>query len=79
MNDAQEDASRLYFVNERSRVTAESWGDVSALMSDSLPIEGKKGDIVFFPSHMLHGVSPHQSDNPRVTISGNISIDQLSK
>ena len=79
MNDYQENDAKFYFVNERTRLTAESWGDVSALMSDSLPIEGKKGDIVFFPSHMLHGVSPHQSDNPRVTISGNISIDQLSK
>ena len=79
MNDAQENDAKFYFVNERTRLTAESWGDVSALMADSLPIEGKKGDIVFFPSHMLHGVSPHQSDNPRVTISGNISIDQLSK
>ena len=79
MNDYQENDAKFYFVNERTRVTAESWGDVSALMSDSLPIEGKKGDIVFFPSHMLHGVSPHQSDNPRVTISGNISIDHLSK
>ena len=79
MNDYQENDAKFYFVNERTRLTSESWGDVSALMSDSLPIEGKKGDIVFFPSHMLHGVSPHQSDNPRVTISGNISIDQLSK
>ena len=79
MNDYQENDAKFYFVNERTRLTAESWGDVSGLMSDSLPIEGKKGDIVFFPSHMLHGVSPHKSDNPRVTISGNISIDQLSK
>ena len=79
MNDYQENDAKFYFVNERTRLTSESWGDVSALMSDSLPIEGKKGDIVFFPSHMLHGVSPHQSDNPRVTISGNISIDHLSK
>ena len=79
MNDYQENDAKFYFVNERTRLTAESWGDVSALMADSLPIEGKKGDIVFFPSHMLHGVSPHQSDNPRITISGNISIDQLSK
>ena len=79
MNDYQENDAKFYFVNERTRLTAESWGDVSALMSDSLPIEGKKGDIVFFPSHMLHGVSPHKSDTPRVTISGNISIDQLSK
>ena len=46
-------------------------------MPDDLIIEGKRGDILFFPSHMLHGVSPHKSDNPRITISGNISINQV--
>ena len=79
MNDYQENDAKFYFVNERNRLTTELWKDVCSLMPDSIPIEGKKGDIVFFPSHMLHGVSPHQSDNPRVTISGNISIDHLSK
>ena len=55
---------------------------------DQLPWDGKlnydyqlwiDSDIVFFPSHMLHGVSPHKSDTPRVTVSGNISITQLSE
>ena len=77
MNDYQENDAQFYFVNERCRLTAESWGDISALMPDTIPIEGKKGDIVFFPSHMLHGVSPHQSDTPRVTVSGNITIKDL--
>ena len=77
MNDFQEDNARFYFVNERCRLTAELWRDVSALMPDSIPIEGEKGDIVFFPSHMLHGVSPHKSDTPRVTVSGNITIEDL--
>ena len=77
LTDYHEDDARFYFVNERTRLTAELWGDVSGLMPDSLPVEGKKGDIVFFPSHMLHGVSPHKSDNPRVTVSGNITIKDL--
>ena len=79
MNDYQENDAKFYFVNERTRLTAESWGDVSALMSDSLPIEGKKGDIVFFPSHMLHGVTPHQSDTPRITVLGNITLRNLGE
>ena len=77
LNDFSEDDARFYFVNERTRLTAELWGDVSGLMPDSLPIKGEKGDIVFFNSHMLHGVSPHKSDNPRVTVSGNITIKDL--
>ena len=77
LTDYHEDDARFYFVNERCRLTAELWGDVSGLMPDSLPIKGEKGDIVFFNSHMLHGVSPHKSDNPRVTVSGNITIKDL--
>ena len=77
LTDYHKDDAKFYFVNERTRLTAELWGDVSGLMPDSLPVEGKKGDIVFFPSHMLHGVSPHKSDNPRVTVSGNITIKDL--
>ena len=77
LSDYHEDDARFYFVNERTRLTAELWGDVSGLMPDSLPIKGEKGDIVFFNSHMLHGVSPHKSDNPRVTVSGNITIKDL--
>ena len=77
LTDYHEDDARFYFVNERCRLTAELWRDVSGLMPDSFPIEGEKGDIVFFPSHMLHGVSPHKSDNPRITVSGNITIKDL--
>ena len=77
LNDSQENDARFYFVNERTRLTPDLWGDISSMMPDSIPIEGKKGDIVFFPSHMLHGVSPHKSDNPRVTVSGNITIEDL--
>ena len=75
--DSEENDAKFYFVNERNRLTTELWKNVCSLMPDSIPIEGKKGDIVFFPSHMLHGVSPHQSDTPRVTVSGNITIKDL--
>ena len=79
MNDFQENDAHFYFVNERNRVTPTTWVDISEGMPDDLIIEANQGDILFFPSHMLHGVSPHQSDTPRITISGNISIHQVGE
>ena len=77
LNDFSEDDARFYFVNERTRVSSDIWGDLSSMCPDTMGIEAEKGDIVFFPSHMLHGVSPHKSDNPRITMSGNITIQDL--
>jgi len=33
------------------------------------------GDIIFFPSHLLHGVTPHRSDIIRKTLSFNFDIE----
>ena len=77
LNDFKEDDARFYFVNERTRVCSDIWGDLSSICPDTMGIEAEKGDIVFFPSHMIHGVSPHKSDNPRITVSGNITIKDL--
>ena len=77
LNDFQEDDARFYFINERTRVSSAIWGDLSSICPDTIGIEAEKGDIIFFPSHMIHGVSPHKSDNPRITVSGNITIKDL--
>ena len=77
MEDYKENDAKFYFVNERNRVTSTTWLSLSEGMEDSIYVEPKKGDILFFPSHMIHGVSPHKSDNPRVTVSGNITIKDL--
>ena len=79
INDFHQDDAHFYFVNERNRVTPPDWTDMCYGMPDDLIIEPKRGDILFFPSHMLHGVTPHKSDNPRITISGNISIHQVGE
>ena len=34
----------------------------------------EKGDILFFPSHILHGLSSHNSDVIRKTLSFNFDI-----
>ena len=79
MSDYSENDAKFYFLNERNRVTSATWLSLSEGMEDSIYIEPKKGDILFFPSHMIHGVTPHQSDIPRITISGNISLKNLGE
>ena len=79
MSDYSENDAKFYFLNERNRVTSTTWLSLSEGMEDSIYIEPKKGDILFFPSHMIHGVTPHQSDIPRITISGNISLKNLGE
>ena len=79
MNDYSENDAKFYFLNERNRVTSTTWLSLSEGMEDSIYVEPKKGDILFFPSHMIHGVTPHQSDIPRITISGNISLKNLGE
>ena len=34
----------------------------------------QKGEVIFFPGHVLHGVTPHLSDVDRKTIAANINI-----
>jgi hypothetical protein len=35
----------------------------------------KEGDIIFFPSNLEHGVSPHNSDVTRRTLSVNLTLN----
>ena len=74
MNDGDE----FYFYDRNSSQLTPS---IKRLVdySNAHGIKAKAGDILFFPSHMLHGVSPHRLDTPRTTISGNISVGQIGK
>ena len=39
----------------------------------------KSGDFIVFPSHMLHGVTPHNSDIVRKTLSFNLDITEVKR
>ena len=41
--------------------------------------ELKTGDFIVFPSQMLHGVTPHNSDTVRKTLSFNIDIKEVKR
>ena len=43
----------------------------------SYTVQLNAGDIMFFPSYMMHGVSPHKSDVIRKTLSFNFDIDNI--
>ena len=34
----------------------------------------QKGEVIFFPGHVLHGVTPNLSDVDRKTIAVNVNI-----
>ena len=37
----------------------------------------KAGDIMFFSSNLFHGVSPHENDMIRKTLSVNFDIEEV--
>ena len=44
----------------------------------TVSVELKAGDIMFFPSYLLHGVSPHKSDIIRKTLSFNLDVRNVT-
>ena len=80
LNDYVENDAKFYFYNERSRVTSTIWKKLcysnQFYMNEFWNMNPEKGSIILFPSHMLHGVSPHKSVHTRTTVSGNILIDK---
>ena len=69
MNDGDE----FYFYDRNSSQLTPS---IKRLVdySNAYGIKAKAGDILFFPSHMLHGVSPVKNDVTRITMSVNFDI-----
>ena len=39
----------------------------------------KTGGFIVFPSHILHGVTPHNSDSVRKTLSFNLDIGEMRR
>ena len=75
LDDFHLDASRFYFYNRHLSEVPVLWRKLNKL-SHSFGLKPKAGDVLFFPSYMLHGVTLHKLMKPRRTISFNI---QLSK
>ena len=79
LEDDNLDASRFYFYNRHQSEISGFWRSIvnSVGLNNHFHtwwISHKAGDILFFPSHMLHGVSQHNLKQPRQTVSFNMKV-----
>ena len=74
LEDQIKDSSKFYFVNKHT-LELSVWKEVmdDVALSAYYP-NCKSGDIILFPSYMLHGVTPHKLRRPRTTISFNLKF-----
>tara|TARA_Y100001963_G_scaffold102450_1_gene141006 strand:+ start:1021 stop:1584 length:564 start_codon:yes stop_codon:yes gene_type:complete len=75
LEDQTKDTSRFYFYN-RHNTELVIWKEImnDQTLNNSWSPNIKAGDIIFFPSYMLHGVTPHKLRKPRTTISFNLKF-----
>tara|TARA_R100000008_G_C3547119_1_gene148196 strand:+ start:274 stop:846 length:573 start_codon:yes stop_codon:yes gene_type:complete len=77
LEDWEEGASKFFFYNRHSSEVSEKWKKIMRENDTSVYtyfLNPKGGDIIFFPSYMLHGVTSHQSESLRTTVSFNIKF-----
>ena len=74
LTDEQEGDGRFFFYNRHNSELPKEWRDIK-VFPDRLYINAERGKILLFPSYVLHGVTIHKTDNPRVTVAFNISFD----
>lgn len=73
-----EDFSKFYFIDSN---WSQSSNPLEMILTRAYTydINLKAGDVMFFPSYMLHGVSPHKSDIVRKSLSFNFDINKVKK
>ena len=78
LNDG-EDFSKFYFWDAHHTSFTKPWIKILTQMklSNIYYPEVKAGDVLLFPSHMLHGVSPHNCDIIRETFSFNVVVTNV--
>tara|TARA_B100000424_G_scaffold8154_1_gene6160 strand:+ start:167 stop:763 length:597 start_codon:yes stop_codon:yes gene_type:complete len=69
-----EDFAKFYFYNRNSIDMPFGLRKIFKT-GERFEVNIKAGDIIFFPSHMLHGVSPHNSDVVRKTFAVNFDLN----
>jgi len=76
LEDHNEDAGKFYFYNRDASQLNVTWRKL--LMGESIDeilsrmVAPEAGDVLLFPSYVLHGVTPHQLSKPRTTVSFNL-------
>lgn len=75
------DFAKFYFYDRMSVLNSNFWTSLlPKVMGDDWIIpKVRAGDIIFFPGHVMHGVTPHQSDTIRKTLAVNFRGKPLKK
>ena len=71
-----ENFSKLFFFDRNSCNFSPKYEQLISYVN-TCNLKYKGGDIVFFPSHLLHGVTCHESDVIRKTMSANITVTEI--
>jgi len=67
------DFGKFFFMDRNSSNLSKEYKDLISYMDHHEPTI-KKGDIIFFSSRLLHGVTSHENDEIRKTLSVNFNI-----
>ncbi len=74
LNDGK-NFSEFFFYNRHGRDLNDAWRDSSKFsLHTTWSPEITAGQIIFFPGHMLHGVTQHDNDTIRKTLACNFTI-----
>ena len=74
LTDEQEGDGKFYFYHRHGSEVSKEWIELG-FIGERKFVKAERGKVILFPSHMLHGVSLHKSDNIRKTVSFNINFD----
>ena len=74
LDQPEEDFANFFFFNKHLAEIPSSLRRLSNIPSCSC-VQPNIGEVLFFPSHMLHGVTPHKSNKPRSTVSFNFKLE----
>ena len=75
LDDDEDDFAQFYFHHRHHSDWSEEWRSLF-FPESRVYLRGEKGQVLFFPSHMMHGVTPHNSDKLRKTVAFNIKLQQ---
>ena len=71
--EQEDDFGKFYFYDRNHIQVSNTWKDLIKFSERWIP-DVKPGDIMFFPGHILHAVSPHNSDVVRKSFSANFNL-----
>ena len=68
---------KFFFYDRHSCNFSDNYEELIAYENQKTP-PIKKGDIIFFSSHILHGVTSHENDEIRKTLAVNFNINEVA-